>query len=52
MFKIPSAHKSYGTISLYNPAPHRGTAFFTNYYLSFWWCHINYNPSYYLEMLL
>jgi hypothetical protein len=31
--KIPSAYKSYDTISLYNAAPHRGTAFST-YYLS------------------
>jgi hypothetical protein len=36
MSKIPSAYIPYGTISLYNAAPHWGTAFSTDYYLSFW----------------
>jgi hypothetical protein len=36
MSKIPSAYIPYGTISLYNATPHWGTAFSTDYYLSFW----------------
>jgi len=36
MSKIPSAYKFYGTIPLYNAAPHWSAAFSTDYYLSFW----------------